>query len=77
MLFRSRLLGENTKKVYRLGDQARVQLVRADLERRQLDFALVDVLERTAAGARKGRPPAPSRRDAPRAPRHSMKGRRR
>ena len=72
-----RLLGENTKKVYRLGDQARVQLVRVDLERRQLDFALVDVLERTAAGARKGRPPAPSRRDAPRAPRHPMRGRRR
>ena len=60
-----------------LGDKAEVQLVRVDLERRQLDFALVDVLARTAAGARKGRPPAPSRRDAPRAPRHPMKGRRR
>jgi ribonuclease R len=86
-----RLQGENTKKVYRLGDQAQVQLARVDLERRQLDFALVDVLVRTAAGARKGRPPssarrggppAPSRRDKPRAtsrpgPRHSRRGKRR
>ncbi len=60
------LQGENTKKVYRLGDKVEVQVVRVDLERRQLDFALVDVLERAAAGARKGRPPAaPSRRGAP------------
>jgi ribonuclease R len=59
------LKGENTKKVYRLGDKVEVQIVRVDLERRQIDFALVDVLERAAAGARKGRPPAPSRRDRP------------
>jgi len=59
------LKGENTKKVYRLGDTVEVQIVRVDLERRQIDFALVDVLERAAAGARKGRPPAPSRRDRP------------
>ena len=32
--------------------------MRVDLERRQIDFALVDVLERAAAGARKGRPSA-------------------
>jgi ribonuclease R len=52
------LKGENTRKVYRLGDKVEVQVVRVDLERRQVDFALVDVLERAAAGARKGRPPA-------------------
>src|SRR5439155_19530972 len=51
------LKGENTRKVYRLGDKVEVQVVRVDLERRQVDFALVDVLERAAAGARKGRPP--------------------
>jgi ribonuclease R len=38
------LKGENTAKVYRLGDQVEVQLARVDLERRQLDFALKDVV---------------------------------
>ncbi len=58
------LKGENTRQVYRLGDEVEVQVVRVDLERRQLDFALVDVLRRAAAGAHKGRasrPPAPRR----------------
>ena len=80
-----RLQGENTKKIYRLGDKVQVQLAKVDLERRQLDFALVDVLARAAAGARKGRPPALSRRDGPRsapraaqrAPRHPRRGKRR
>jgi ribonuclease R len=54
------LKGENTGKTYRLGDKVQVQVVRVDLERRQIDFALVDVLERTAArGQPAGRPPAP------------------
>ena len=39
------LRGENTKKVYRLGDPVRVQLVRVDRERRQLELALVEVLD--------------------------------
>jgi ribonuclease R len=51
------LKGESTRQVYRLGDEVEVQVVRVDLERRQLDFALVDVLRRAAAGARKVRPP--------------------
>jgi ribonuclease R len=51
------LKGENTKKVYRLGDEVEVQVVRVDLERRQIDFGLMDVLRRAAAGSRKGRPP--------------------
>lgn len=50
------LKGENTKTTYRLGDRVKVQVVRVDLERRQIDFALVDVLERAAGGAKKGRP---------------------
>ena len=57
------LKGENTKKVYRLGDRVEVQVVKVDLERRQIDFALVDVLERAAAGASKGAPPRAGRRD--------------
>ena len=39
------LRGENTKKVYRLGDKVGVQVVRVDMERRQVDLGLVDILE--------------------------------
>ena len=39
------LHGENTKKTYRLGDKVLVQVVRVDMERRQVDFGLVDILE--------------------------------
>jgi ribonuclease R len=37
--------GENTKKVYRLGDKVRVQVVRVDMERRQVDLGIVEILE--------------------------------
>ena len=37
--------GENTKKVYRLGDKINVQVVRVDMERRQVDLGIVDILE--------------------------------
>jgi ribonuclease R len=47
------LKGENTKKAYRLGDKVEVQLSKVDLERRQLDFALVDVLERARGQSKK------------------------
>ena len=39
------LHGENTKKTYRLGDKVRVQVVRVDMERRQIDLGLLDILE--------------------------------
>ena len=39
------LKGENTKKVYRLGDRVRVQVVRVDMERRQVDLGLIEILE--------------------------------
>jgi ribonuclease R len=39
------LRGENTKKIYRLGDKVRVQVVRVDMERRQVDLGLLDILE--------------------------------
>ncbi len=39
------LRGENTGKVYRLGDKVQVQVVRVDLERRQIDLGLVEILE--------------------------------
>jgi ribonuclease R len=53
-----RLKGDNTGRLYRLGDRVEVQVVRVDLDRRQIDFALVDVLERVA-GRGRGRPPRP------------------
>ena len=39
------LRGENTKKMYRLGDKVLVQVVRVDMERRQVDLGLVEILE--------------------------------
>jgi ribonuclease R len=39
------MLGENTKKAYRLGDKVLVQVVRVDMERRQVDLGLVEILE--------------------------------
>jgi len=39
------LRGENTHKTYRLGDRVRVQVVRVDMERRQIDLGLVEVLD--------------------------------
>ena len=56
------LFGERTKKIYRLGDRVRVQVIRVDLERRQVDLGLVDILEavrRHTAGTR--RPTSTSR----------------
>jgi ribonuclease R len=40
------LRGENTGKVYRLGDGVRVQVVKVDMERRQVDLALAEILDR-------------------------------
>jgi ribonuclease R len=39
------LRGENTKRIYRLGDKVLVQVVRVDMERRQVDLGLVEILE--------------------------------
>ena len=39
------LRGENTGKVYRLGDKVAVQVVRVDMERRQIDLGLANILE--------------------------------
>jgi ribonuclease R len=39
------LRGENTKKIYRLGDKVRVQVVRVDMERRQVELGLVEILD--------------------------------
>jgi ribonuclease R len=40
------LRGENTGRVYRLGDRVRVQVIKIDMERRQIDLGLTEILER-------------------------------
>ena len=52
------LRGENTKKVYRLGDKVVVQVVRVDMERRQVDLGIVEILD---AVRRDERPRGPVR----------------
>ena len=52
------LRGENSRKVYRLGDMVTVQLVRVDREHRKLELALVEVLERVR---HRDAPPRPGR----------------
>jgi ribonuclease R len=72
------LRGENTEKVYRLGDKVKVQVVRVNMELRQIDLGLVEILERVReqagprptrgrprrdTGKRKGRPGKRERRE--------------
>jgi ribonuclease R len=71
------LRGEHTRRVFRMGDRVRVQLARVDADRRQIDLALVDVLEhvrvrrvspsaRQAAGSRRaGAAKAPKSKGRP------------
>ncbi len=40
------LKGENTAKIYRLGDRVSVQVVKVDMERRQIDLGLTEILDR-------------------------------
>ena len=40
------LRGENTGRVYRLGDRVTVQVIKVDMERRQIDLGLSEILER-------------------------------
>jgi ribonuclease R len=67
------LRGENTHKVYQLGDRVNVQVIRVDLERRQIDLGLVEVLEavrtderRRGARHSKARPKRDARRSSKR-----------
>jgi ribonuclease R len=68
------LRGENTGKVYRLGDKVRVQVIKVDMERRQLDLGLVDILEAVRESER-NRGPRRSRAE-PKSERHLKAGRR-
>jgi len=67
------LRGENTHKTYRLGDQVRVQVLRVDLEQRQVALGLVEILDavrgsESRRGPRRSRatPKSESRRAKPR-----------
>jgi ribonuclease R len=44
------LRGENTQKVYRLGDKVAVQVIRVNMDVRQIDLGLVEILERVRQG---------------------------
>jgi ribonuclease R len=44
------LRGENTHKIYRLGDKVKVQVVRVNMEVRQIDLGLVEILDRVRTG---------------------------
>jgi ribonuclease R len=46
------LRGENMHRVYRLGDKVRVQVIRINLEARQIDLGLSEILERVREGVR-------------------------
>jgi ribonuclease R len=49
------LRGENTQKVYRLGDKVKVQVVRVNMDVRQIDLGLVEILDRVREGQRGAR----------------------
>ena len=67
------LRGENTHRVFRLGDPIRVQVVRVDQERRHVDLGVVEVLERIRQSER-NRGPRTSKA-APKGARPPLKGR--
>jgi ribonuclease R len=50
------LRGENTQKVYQLGGRIRVQVVRVDMERRQIDLGLVEILDAVRGDERRRGP---------------------
>ncbi|HXW05314.1 MAG TPA: ribonuclease R [Vicinamibacterales bacterium] len=66
------LRGENTGKVYRLGDRVTVQVIKVDMERRQVDLGLSEILEAVRAseanrGPRRSQARPENRPGAPRA----------
>ena len=46
------LRGENTGRVYRLGDKVPVQVIKVDMERRQIDLGLSEILDRVRESER-------------------------
>jgi ribonuclease R len=46
------LRGENTQKAFRLGDKVKVQVIRVNMDVRQIDLGLVEILDRVREGER-------------------------
>ncbi len=69
------LHGEKTGRVYRLGDKVKVQVVKVDMERRQVDLGLSEILDRVRASER-NRGPRRSSAEPRREGRSSPSGRR-
>ena len=46
------LRGENSGRVYRLGDKVSVQVIKVDMERRQVDLGLTEILDRVRESER-------------------------
>jgi ribonuclease R len=68
------LRGETSGRVFRLGDRVRVQVVRVDLERRQIDLGIVEILEAVRQKGRGERATAKGRRPKARGPRVPVAG---
>ena len=78
------LRGEKNGRVYRLGDRVTVQVIRVDLERRQIDLGLAEILDAVRKSERhrgprtsQARPKKQERRRAPREKGQQRRGRRR
>ena len=56
------LFGENSKKLYRLGDRVTVQIIKVDMERRQIELGLEDVLAKVRQDERRRGPQRSSAR---------------
>jgi ribonuclease R len=78
------LRGEKNGRVYRLGDRVTVQVIRVDLERRQIDLGLAEILDAVRKSERHrgprtsaARPKKEERRRTPRRQERGRRGRRR
>jgi ribonuclease R len=77
------LRGEKNGRVYRLGDRVQVQVIRVDMERRQIDLGLVEILESVRRSERNrgprvsaARPKRDGHQTAPQKRRHGRPGKR-
>jgi len=73
-----RLIGEKTGRVYQLGDQVTVEVVRVDMDERKIDFDLISsvssrFMEEGKRSATKARAKKATRKDYPKGKKHSNK----
>ena len=68
------LRGENTGRAYRLGDRVSVQVIKVDMERRQIDLGLTEILARVRA-SEEHRGPRRTKAE-PKSERHLKRGKR-